>query len=85
MSSENAFGRLARFPRLFGERDINSLDKQTQALTDTCSDSLSVAPFALDITLDYITLFTPTIFAASWGITSSAELRLQEKRLLRNY
>ena len=59
---------------------FNSLDKQTQALTNTCSGSLSVAPFALDITL-----FTPTIFAASWGITYSAELMLQEKGLLRNY
>ena len=34
--------------------DIKSLDKRAQALTDTRSDSLFVAPFALDITLHYI-------------------------------
>ena len=51
---ENAFGLLAWLPRLVGERDINSLNKRTQALTDTCSDSLSVASFAVDITLRYL-------------------------------
>ena len=51
--------------------DMNSLGKRTQALTDMHSDSLSAAPFVLNITIitfHYITLFTPTIFAASWGV-----------------
>ena len=44
---ENAFGLLVQHPRLVGERDFNSLDKQTQALADMCSDSLSVASCSL--------------------------------------
>ena len=55
-NGENAFGLLAWHPRLVGERDINSLGKRTQALTDMHSDLLSVAPFVLNITLHYITL-----------------------------
>ena len=65
----STFGLLAQLPRLVSEQDINSLDKRTQALTGTSSDSLFVASFALDITLDYITLiYLHPPFATFWGV-----------------
>ena len=39
-NDENAFGLLARHPRLVGGWDITSVGKRTQALTDMHSDSL---------------------------------------------
>ena len=51
------FCLLALLPRLVDERYFSSLDKGTRVITDTCSDSLFVAPAVLGLVLfNYITL-----------------------------
>ena len=67
--SENTFGLLVRHPRLVGERNFNSLDKQTQALADIRSDSLSIASSSLGINFTLLCILGCNVIISSNGLS----------------